>query len=130
MAKKLYPSYGTAVNRKMQNALNFVTKKSGGELQDKDRILLDNLADLLNLYDLTRDHIAKNGISEIDRFGNLVKSPYIKQLMELNVQILKICNIYGLSLKDEQKLHDQDAQGDLLTNAINSLNDDYEDEQG
>ena len=114
----------------MQNALDFVTKKSGGELQDKDRILLDNLADLLNLYDLTRDHIAKNGISEIDRFGNLVKSPYIKQLMELNVQILKICNIYGLSLKDEQKLHDQDAQGDLLTNAINSLNDDYDDEQG
>ena len=123
-SKKLYPEYSALVNRKMLSAYDHVAYLNNGEVPDKDLILLDSLADLLNLYELVKQHIKENGISEMNNQGNLVKSPYIKQLTELLVQIQKISAVFGFSTKDNKFItRDTVLDDDELRDALESLND-------
>lgn len=122
--KKLYPRYSMAVNNKMESAFQHVAYLNDGQVPAKDLILLDSLADLLNLYELTREHIAENGISEMNAQGMMVKSPYVKQLTEILVQIQKISAVFGFSTKDNKFItRNTNLDDDELRDALASLND-------
>lgn len=123
--KQPYPEYGEDVNMKMQAVCDFIAQQNGGEVPAKDTLLLDKLADLLYLYEQVKAYTITHGITKVDRFGNVTKSDFLKAQTEIFVQIMKICNCYGLTLKDERKLKAIETEGiDPLTEALDRLDED------
>lgn len=120
--KKPYPAYSAEVNATMASVTEFVAGNNGGTVPLKDRMLMDKLADFLNLYEKVREHVEQNGIVETDRFGNPKKSEYIKAQLEIFNQIFKIAGVYGLTLKDERKIQAAETDGESLVDLLTELN--------
>lgn len=120
-----YPDYSVDVNEKMMAVCEFIAGQNGGTIPPKDLLILDKLADLLHLYEEVRAYNLQHGLTRTDRNGNVTKSDLLKTQLEVFTQIMKICNCYGLTLKDERKLKviDNEAQ-DPLTDALDRLDED------
>lgn len=119
--EKRYPEYSDSINNTMDSILAFIAKNSGGKVAEKDYLMLDKLADMLFLYEQCMNYIKTNGITQVNAKGVTEKSQFIKSATELLVQITKICNLFGLSMKDEMKLF-QSEPTDNFTELMETLN--------
>lgn len=121
--KKEYAEYGTYISNIMTDVVDFVASNSAsGKLHPKDMLLLDRLAELLDLYQAVKEYNMEHGIVAIDRFGNPKKSEYIKAQLEIFNQIFKIAGVYGLTLKDERKIQAAETDGESLVDLLTELN--------
>lgn len=110
------------VNEVMESVIDFVASNYNGALPPKDRLLMDKLTRLLELYEEVKDYNRKNGLTMTNNRGNVVKSDLLKTELEVFNQIYKVCGAYGLSLKDERKLKDIDSDNDQLMEMLTDLN--------
>lgn len=78
--------------------------KSLPELEEKDIVTLDLLADALDTFYKAIDGLAITGLVITNSQNNLVASPYIKIKNDAQIIIFKISKQYGLNLMDRKKL--------------------------
>ncbi len=65
-----------------------------------------------NLFIKCKNQIEIDGLTVTDRFGALVKHPLIKVMQDANIQVIKLIDLFGLSLKSNQKLVIEDNKDD------------------
>ena len=77
-----------------------------GKINDEWYISLTMLADNIEILDLSKKRLKSDGIMIPDRFGNMVKHPLLKTIVDCNIQIVKLLNEFGLTPKAVYKLRD------------------------
>lgn len=106
----------------MESVVDFVSSNYNGTLPPKDRLLMDKLSRLLELYEEVKDYNREHGLTQTNNRGNVVKSDLLKTELEVFNQIYKICGAYGLSLKDERKIREIDSDSDTFSEMMEELN--------
>lgn len=119
--KKLFPEYNDEVNNTMDAVMEYVASTNGGQVPPKDMMILTKLGDLLYFYNMVKDFINQNGITQVGPKGNIQKSEFLKSATELLVQIMKIADCYGLTMKSARKMSETEPT-DNFTELMESLN--------
>nr|WP_320038865.1 P27 family phage terminase small subunit [uncultured Bacteroides sp.] len=92
--------------------------KNFGEINEEWKGSLLILEQNFNLFIKCKNQIEVDGLTVTDRFGALVKHPLIKVMQDANIQVIKLTDLFGLSLKSNQNLSINDKkedENDVLT---------------
>lgn len=119
--KKRYSDRREIVQKYMQVIIKQIKAKNNGDIPDAFAPALDSLADLYDIYYDTLSCYREQGVMVVDRFGNAVKNPLIKQILEISHQVQKIERDFGLTLKSANTIKDAEPEGDDLLDKLNTL---------
>lgn len=103
--KKSFIEYGQQTQKYMRYITQYLIEKYG-KINDEWYISLTMLADNIEILDLSKKRLKSDGIMIPDRFGNMVKHPLLKTIVDCNIQIVKLLNEFGLTPKAVYKLRD------------------------
>lgn len=82
----------------------FLRHKNGGIIAEEWIGALKILEDNYDLFVKCSKQIEEEGLTINDRFGNLQKHPLLKVKTDAQIQVIKLINEFGLSLKSNQKI--------------------------
>lgn len=103
--KKSFIEYGQQTQKYMRYITQYLSDKYG-KINDEWYISLTMLADNIEILELSRYQVRRDGIMIPDRFGNMIKHPLLKTIVDSNIQIVKLLNEFGLTPKALYKLKD------------------------
>lgn len=98
---------------------NYLVKKYGDITQWE--LSLSMLAQNIELMLMARAELAENGISVLDRNGTIKPNPFIKVLLENQVQVVKLLTQFGLTAYSLTKLHIAETEDPNANNDLNVL---------
>lgn len=110
-ANKIYSMYDNEVQTTMRYIHTYLIKKHK-RIQNEWLPSLSMLADNFSIFYQCRDAIRADGLMVIDRFGTLVKNPLLKCQNDAQIQIIKLLNEFGLTVKAAAKLNGDDVEED------------------
>lgn len=118
-SKKLYTEYSEEIQNYMWSIHKFLQQKYGN-INEEWICSLKMLADNLNVYNMCKEQIRKDGLMITDRFGVMVKHPCLKIMNDIQIQIVKLLQQYGLTPYALSKLKIDDNEDDsFLDDLIN-----------
>lgn len=124
-ANKIYSMYNNEVQTTMRYIHTYLIKKYK-RIQNEWLPSLSMLADNFSIFYQCRDAIKVDGIMVTDRFGTLVKHPLLKCQNDAQIQIIKLLNEFGLTVKAAAKLNGDDVEEDEDSPLSAFLNNDIE----
>ena len=117
--KKRYSTYSNKVQDYMVSIYQFLEDKFV-EVGDEWLLSLDMLASNLDVFVQCEKQIAQDGIMLENRFGIMEKHPLLKVQNDSQIQIVKLLNEFGLTLKSLSKIKlDDDTDDDYLEELMN-----------
>lgn len=108
-ADKIYSMYDKEVQVTMKYIHSYLIKKYK-RISNEWLGPLSMLADNYNIFFKCRNAIKSDGLMILDRFNVLVKHPLIKVQNDAQIQIVKLLNEFGLTVKAAAKLNDVDEE--------------------
>lgn len=98
---------------------NYLVKKYGDITHFE--LALSMLAQNIELMLMAKDELAANGISVLDRNGNIKPNPFIKVLLDNQIQVVKLLTQFGLTAYSLSKLNIAEVEDPNANNDLNVL---------
>lgn len=106
--------YSTATSKYLTNVRKYLKDKYG-KVNPEWEQPLEILADNLELYQLCKESIKKDGLLLVAKNGAYTKNPLIKVELDAQVQITKFLSEFGLTPKAQSKIQlNNDDEDDEL----------------
>lgn len=123
MKYKINKNNNKAVQSYMKDVLKFLKEKSG-ITQDSWTASLVMIEDNYSTFLKCQKQLNEEGLTVNDRFGSTVKHPLIKVQNDAQIQLVKLLNEFGLTLKSSDKINsiektdDNSALSKFINNSI------------
>lgn len=103
------------------NNCKIYLEKNVGKINETWEEALYMLASNVETFHQCEREIRENGLLMADRFGGVIKNPCLKVQTDAEIQIIKILNEFGLTLKASTKISalESNEEGTFLDDVLN-----------
>lgn len=106
-------NFSVNTNKYLTNVRKFLKEKYGKVNAEWEQPL-EILGDNLDIYQMCRESIKKDGLMLVAKNGAYTKNPLIKVQLDAQVQITKFLSEFGLTPKAQAKINLQSEDDDDL----------------
>jgi len=103
--KEKYSQYKEETQEFMENVEKFLVKKYD-KLQPEWQGQLNILATNYDMFLEAKRVIKHDGLSVLNRFGGVEKHPLVNVMKDCNIQIIKLCQNFGLNPYSKARIKD------------------------
>lgn len=118
--KEKYSQYKEETQEFMENVEKFLVKKYD-KINPEWQAQLDILATNYDMFLEAKRVIQHDGLSILNRFGGVEKHPLVNVMKDCNIQIIKICQNFGLNPYAKSRIKDgsgDNEEAEIISNLL------------